>query len=105
LRVTRQSLPELMASTRADFRKSAERHVAAIAAKQETAVSRTTANDACGFVEAKLPEDFTLLAAGNYSGRALDFQIDSSGHQATRMDVSLHSPGKAVALMLGAYEP
>jgi len=105
LSLPRESWPALMAKTRADFRKSAERHVAAIAAKQDTAVSRTTANDACGFGEAKLPEDFTLLAAGNYSGRALDFQIDSSGHQATRMDVSVHSPGKAVALMLGAYEP
>jgi HAMP domain-containing protein len=59
----------------------------------------------CGFPNLVLPHDFTVVAAGGYSGRLTDFQIDQSGHQATQIDVAVHHPDKPVVLMLGAYEP
>lgn len=52
-----------------------------------------------------LPDDFVVVAAGAYSGRKTQMQIDSSGHQATRMDVIVNYPNQSVVLMLGAYEP
>ncbi|MCW7540456.1 hypothetical protein OOT46_21755 [Aquabacterium sp. A7-Y] len=58
----------------------------------------------CSFVGADLPKDTIVIAAGSYSGRQLDFQIDQSGHEATQFDVAVHSD-KPVALLLGAYEP
>lgn len=59
----------------------------------------------CEFPGLTLPEDYAVLAAGNYSGRPLHWQIDQSGHQATRMDIRVHRPDKPVMLLLGAYEP
>lgn len=59
----------------------------------------------CGFADLKLPEQFSVLAAGAYSGRKIAFQIDQSGHEGTQIDVAVNSPGKPVVLMLGAYEP
>lgn len=60
---------------------------------------------ACGFSDLKLPSDFAVFAAGAYSGRKIPFQIDQSGHEGTQIDVTVNSPNKPVALMLGAYEP
>lgn len=60
---------------------------------------------ACRFPELKLPSDFSILAAGAYSGRKISFQIDQSGHEGTQIDVAVNSPNKPVVLMLGAYEP
>ena len=66
---------------------------------------RISANEnPCRLTE-KLPDDFSLFAAGAYSGRKLDYQIDSSGHQATQIDVVVNHFLKPVVLMLGAYEP
>lgn len=59
----------------------------------------------CGFAELKLPEQFSVFAAGAYSGRKIAFQIDQSGHEGTQIDVAVNSPGQPVVLMLGAYEP
>jgi len=59
----------------------------------------------CGFAELKLPDQFSVFAAGAYSGRKIAFQIDQSGHEGTQIDVAVNSPGKPVVLMLGAYEP
>lgn len=59
----------------------------------------------CGFTGLKLPEQFSVFAAGAYSGRKIAFQIDQSGHEGTQIDVAVNSPGKPVVLMLGAYEP
>lgn len=59
----------------------------------------------CSFLEDIFLEDFDVFAAGEYSGRRLDFQIDSSGHSATQMDVVVNHETKPVVLMLGAYEP
>ncbi|MDO5625184.1 MAG: hypothetical protein Q4G71_10895 [Pseudomonadota bacterium] len=59
----------------------------------------------CTFGTLQLPADTVVLAAGAYGGRPAGFQIDQSGHAATRMDVAVHSPGQPVALVLGAYEP
>ncbi len=59
----------------------------------------------CGFTELRLPQNAVLYAAGEYTGRPLDVQIDQSGHQATQFDVIVNSPDKPVALLLGAYEP
>ena len=60
---------------------------------------------ACEFSGLKLPEKYGIFAAGGYSGRKTDFQIDQSGHQATQMDVVVNYSSKPVVLMLGAYEP
>lgn len=51
------------------------------------------------------PQGFKLYAAGAYSGRKLEYQIDQSGHQATRIDVAVNDVENPVVLMLGAYEP
>ncbi|MDR0736827.1 MAG: hypothetical protein LBF51_08395 [Zoogloeaceae bacterium] len=60
----------------------------------------------CAFPgELKLPADFTVFAAGAYSGKKISFQIDQSGHEGTQIDVAVNHPGKPVVLMLGAYEP
>ncbi|MDR0634815.1 MAG: hypothetical protein LBF91_07545, partial [Azoarcus sp.] len=53
----------------------------------------------------QLPSDFSVFAAGAYSGRKVGFQIDQSGHEGTQIDIAVNSPGKPVVLMLGAYEP
>lgn len=59
----------------------------------------------CGFADVKFPDEYVIYAAGWYSGRILDAQIDQSGHEATRFDIIVNSPGKPVILILGAYEP
>ncbi len=71
-------------------------------AKQPTGVVE---KPACGFSELRLPTDFSVFAAGAYSGRKISFQIDQSGHEGTQIDVAVNSPDKPVVLMLGAYEP
>jgi hypothetical protein len=72
-------------------------------AAREPAAS-TTAPSRCSFLDSVLPIDLIVVAAGSYGGRDLDFQIDSSGHQATQFDLAVHTD-KPVALLLGAYEP
>ena len=52
-----------------------------------------------------LPQKYIVYAAGAYSGRKLDYQIDQSGHEATQIDVAVNEPNAPVVLMLGAYEP
>ena len=59
----------------------------------------------CAFADLALPDDFSVFAAGAYSGRAAGYQIDQSGHEATRIDVAVNSRQKPVVLLLGAYEP
>jgi hypothetical protein len=59
----------------------------------------------CSFEGMKLPENVRVYAAGNYSGRKLNVQIDQSGHEATQMDIAINSPSRPVVLLLGAYEP
>jgi len=59
----------------------------------------------CAFSDLKLPAEFSVFAAGAYSGRKISFQIDQSGHEGTQIDVAVHSPAKPIVLMLGAYEP
>ena len=59
----------------------------------------------CGFPELNFPVDFSVFAAGAYSGRKISFQIDQSGNAGTQIDVAVNSPDKPVALILGAYEP
>lgn len=59
----------------------------------------------CSFQDIELPKDFVVFAAGAYSGKETDFQIDQSGHQATQIDVAVNYDAKPVVLMLGAYEP
>jgi len=65
-----------------------------------------TANPSiCGFPGLVLPAKTKSFAAGSYSGRKLDFQIDDSGHQATQIDVAVNQRADPVVLVLGAYEP
>jgi hypothetical protein len=60
---------------------------------------------ACAFTNFTVPSDVRIYAAGGYSGRRLDYQIDESGHWATRFDITVNSPSQRVALLLGAFEP
>jgi hypothetical protein len=60
---------------------------------------------ACRFEGLALPANTKVLAAGAYSGKESDFQIDQSGHPATTIQVAVHEPDAPVALLLGAYEP
>jgi hypothetical protein len=59
----------------------------------------------CAFGELQLPEKLAVFATGAYGGKPAGFQIDQSGHEATRFDIAVNSPDKPVVLMLGAYEP
>jgi uncharacterized membrane protein len=61
--------------------------------------------DPCLQFAGKLPSDFSVYAAGAYSGKKVSFQIDQSGHSGTQIDVDVNQPGKPIVLMLGAYEP
>ncbi|WP_129781195.1 hypothetical protein [Peristeroidobacter soli] len=61
--------------------------------------------DVCAFTNLTLPSDVRVYAAGGYSGRRLGYQIDESGHEATRFDITVNSPLQPVVLLLGAYEP
>src|SRR5690606_2075060 len=69
------------------------------------AVLRSEAAPLCELPDLQLPDETLVYAAGAYSGRELDAQIDQSGHQATRFDILVNSPERPVALLLGAYEP
>lgn len=60
---------------------------------------------ACEFSGLKLPASTKIFAAGAYGGSKQDFQIDQSGHEATRIDVAVNQPDAPVVLMLGSYEP
>ncbi len=59
----------------------------------------------CQIEKIEMLDDLVVYAAGGYAGRALDFQIDQSGHTATQFDIAVNSPHEPVALILGAYEP
>lgn len=59
----------------------------------------------CAIPGLSLPAEFKVYAAGAYAGRKLDYQIDQSGHPATRIDVAVNEAAAPVVLMLGAYEP
>ncbi len=59
----------------------------------------------CAFENFTLSPSMKIFAAGAYSGREIDFQIDQSGHQGTQIDVAVNHPDAPVVLMLGAYEP
>jgi hypothetical protein len=59
----------------------------------------------CSFPSGSLPAKFVVFATGAYTGKAIDFQIDQSGHQATKVDVVVNYTDSPVVLMLGAYEP
>jgi len=71
----------------------------------DPASNGTGAKTGCGFDDLKLPENTLVYATGAYSGKPAGFQIDQSGHEATRFDVAVNSTDKPVVLMLGAYEP
>jgi hypothetical protein len=59
----------------------------------------------CQFPGLQVPADAVVYAAGVYGGRTVDYQIDQSGHQATRMDVTVNEPTHPVLLILSGYEP
>ena len=46
----------------------------------------------CRFDALQLPPGTKVYAVGGYGGAAQSFQIDQSGHQATRMDVAVNQP-------------
>ncbi len=60
-------------------------------------------NDCTKFKE-QLPSQYDVFAAGAYSGRETNYQIDDSGHQANEMDIQVQHE-RPVVLILGAYEP
>ena len=59
----------------------------------------------CGFPEVRFPAQFKVYGAGAYAGRYLDQQIDRSGHQAARFDITVNHPDEPVVLLLGDYDP
>jgi hypothetical protein len=59
----------------------------------------------CKFEGLRIPNNAVVYAAGAYSGRETNFQIDQSGHAATQFDIVINSKKRPVLLMLGAYEP
>ncbi|WP_051309952.1 hypothetical protein [Desulfogranum japonicum] len=59
----------------------------------------------CGFEDITFPLEMKIYAGGAYSGKETPYQIDQSGHQATRFEVLVNSPQEPVALLLGSYEP
>jgi hypothetical protein len=66
---------------------------------------RDAAPTACGFPGLELPAQARIFAAGAYGGSTQPWQIDDSGHGATRMDVAVNHRQSPVVLMLGSYEP
>lgn len=68
-------------------------------------VGEAVTHTACKLPGLAMEPRFKVFAAGAYSGRKLDYQIDQSGHQATRIDVAVNHKREPVILMLGAYEP
>lgn len=71
----------------------------------DPASNGTAAQTTCAFNGLQLPDDVAVYATGAYAGKLTGFQIDPSGHEATRFDVAVNSSDKPVVLMLGAYEP
>jgi uncharacterized protein YecT (DUF1311 family) len=65
----------------------------------------TSVKEPCEFPNLRLPGEYKVFAAGGYTGKTVDYQIDQSGHQATQMDVVVNHPSTPVVLVLGAYEP
>jgi len=59
----------------------------------------------CVFPNTSFPQDMLIYVAGNYQGRLLDFQIDQSGSMAVQFDITVNSPSRPVALMLGRGGP
>ncbi len=59
----------------------------------------------CSFENAYFPPDMKVYATGQYGGTRLGFQIDDSGHEAHRIEVTVNKPNENVALILGSYEP
>ena len=49
--------------------------------------------------------NFAIFAAGDYKGKKLDFQIDSSGHMATTTNLYINYTNKPIILFIGNYEP
>ncbi|MDR2220141.1 MAG: DUF2339 domain-containing protein [Methylobacillus sp.] len=79
---------------------------AGVAQMEQSAPELTiSSSDVCAFSGVKFPNNMLVYAAGSYSGKTLDFQIDQSGHVATQFDIAVNSPTRPVALMLGSYEP
>jgi uncharacterized protein YecT (DUF1311 family) len=73
--------------------------------QEDQAGSKGHRKKACEFAGLALPENYAIFAAGEYSGRKIDFQISQSGHQTTQMDVTVNYSSKPVVLILAAYEP
>lgn len=67
--------------------------------------SQDAASTACAFPGLELPAQARIFAAGTYGGSRQSWQIDDSGHEATRMDVAVNHRQSPVVLMLGSYEP
>jgi hypothetical protein len=61
----------------------------------------------CSFPDLRLPTETIVYAIGDYGdlGTPLGYQIDQSGHEARRIDITVNEPNRPVVLMLGAYEP
>lgn len=69
------------------------------------AASANSSGDNCVFPVDGIPGNSIVLAAGAYGGKDTAYQIDDSGHQATKMDVLVNKSNEPVLLLLGAYEP
>ena len=53
-----------------------------------------------------LPEEFSVFAIGTYRGtRAVNAELDESGHAVTQVEVIVNKPGQPVVLVLTANDP
>jgi len=60
---------------------------------------------ACSFGREVISDNTLVYAGGAHGGKKIGHTIDYSGHEATQFEVIVNSPGKPVALILGAREP
>lgn len=59
----------------------------------------------CALSRFKAPRNFTIFAAGNYSGRELGVQLKGSDREANQFDVTVNYQQNPINLILAAYEP
>jgi uncharacterized membrane protein len=99
----KRATPENQAAT--ENREIPENHATLIA--EPSMYSQALTGDVCtDFTQSmNLPERFTVLATGAYSGRPSGLRIAQANRQAGQIDVHLSYAKGPVVLMLGAYEP
>lgn len=74
-------------------------------AQDDSPSAQSNSKAKCAFEDLEIDRFTKVYAAGGYRGRRLGGVIDSSGREATQMDVAVNSPRYEVLLILGSFEP